>query len=161
MGTRRLMLLIVMCASGISCAAHAQMFKCDVGGKITYSDRPCESGRSSSVSIVPNLMDNSSIRTDARRLEREEAQHEADRRRLQAEDQVRRERESALAEAETSRKNSNEECERAKRALADLKASLFSAKREHARITVESKCGIALPRPKRCELSFDTVICPE
>ena len=173
MGKPGLIVLGALCASGISFAAHAQLFKCDVGGKITYSDRPCESGRSSSVSIVPNSMDNSGLRREAGRLQREEQQTAAEQRRVQAQQQAQRAREDALAAAAESQKREAAECEDARRGLASLEGRTrkFSPTMEKARVDVEQKCGVTLPRPKRpCNMSgvlvgggnvVGTVNCPD
>jgi hypothetical protein len=54
-------------------SASAQIHKCQVDGKVTYSDQPCEKGRQSSVTVVPNTMDGTYLRDESARARREQA----------------------------------------------------------------------------------------
>ena len=47
---KKLLITIALCALGGSVGA-AQMYKCTVNGKVTYSDKPCETGTESKVGV--------------------------------------------------------------------------------------------------------------
>ena len=68
----RTLLLLAACALFATGAGAAPTYKCETGGKTTYSDRPCPEGRQSALPPMPVGVDmegkNTPVTRDARTL---------------------------------------------------------------------------------------------
>lgn len=120
---RNVLYIFALALAGLSQASHAQVFKCSgAGGKLVYSDRPCENGTSGSmIERQKTWQEISRERSIAAEAEQRKYQALSDQRAQQlSEAQMRlsRQQQSAQSQPRQQPQSETAECKAAKKELA-------------------------------------------
>jgi len=134
----------VLAACALSYPAAAQVYKCNVGGKVAYGDRPCASGETIELKVPAAPSNAPAEARDAGRRSRVALQENENRRRAseeRAERELARERRAAAAQRRKcdrlrlQRKWADEDLARATGAAAE--AARIKARRQAEALAVE------------------------